>query len=209
MHSYNSAIDKKGELSDLLKGNLKVEQTSQYNTDRIGDVLHFVERQLGKPSLTIEEVRLYYSAAGIEQLSDEQLLDKLAEIDGVAVNSDGSISAMHRACTGHVGKRIEHLHAQMSVSTSEAIKANCMRQLDTINAKRKKISLVNVKMKLTDNWIPRDIMLEFLHDAGYTEFIRALTTAIKSKWLKVANCSSIRTAHQNDHDYRVRRRSER
>ncbi|HCG7330457.1 TPA: Eco57I restriction-modification methylase domain-containing protein [Vibrio parahaemolyticus] len=183
-HSYSSAINKKGELSDLLKGELKVEQTIQYNTDRIGDVLHFAERQLGKSSLTIDEVRLYYSAAGIETLSDEQLLDRLAGIDEVAVNSDGSISAMHRACTGHVGKRVEHLQAQMSISTSDAIKANCMRQLDTINAKRKKIELSNVKMKLTDNWIPREIMLEFLHDAGYTEFVRGTYTSYQEQVVK-------------------------
>ncbi len=183
-HSYNSSIDKKGELSDLLKGDLKVEKTIQYNTERIGDVLHFAERQLGKPSLTIDEVRLYYSVAGIEKISDEQLLDRLAEMDEVAVNSDGSISAMHRACTGHVAKRIEHIQAQMCTSTSEAIKANCMRQLETINAKRKRIELANVKMKLTDNWIPREIMLEFLHDAGYTEFVRGTYTTHQEQVVK-------------------------
>lgn len=183
-HSYSSSVDKKGELSDLLKGDLEIEQTIQYNTDRIGDVLHFVERQLGKSSLTIEEVRLYYSATGIENLSDEQLLERLAGMDEVAVNSDGSISAMHRACTGHVGKRVEHIQAHMSVSTSEAIKANCMRQLDTINAKRNKIELANAKMKLTDNWIPRDVMLEFLHDAGYTEFVRGTYTSYQEQVVK-------------------------
>lgn len=183
-HSYNSAIDKNGDLSDLLKGDLKVEKTIQYNTERIGDVLHFVERKLGKVSLTIEEVRLYYSAAGIENLSDDQLLERLAGMDEVAVNSDGSISAMHRACTGHVGKRIGHIQAQLSLSTSEAIKANCMRQLDTINAKRNKIELANVKMKLTDNWIPRNVMLDFLHDAGYTEFVRGTYTSYQEQVVK-------------------------
>ena len=169
-HSYKSSIDNSGQLSDLLTGELRVEHTNQYNSSRMADVLHFCERELGHTSLTLDEIRVYYTAPDIANLSDDQLLDKLALMDEVAINNDGSIQAMHRACSGHVGRRIEALQNQLAVATSDNVKANYMRQIETIDAKRKKISLDEVKVKLTDNWIPRHIMLEFLQDAGYADF---------------------------------------
>lgn len=169
-HSYQSSISKKGQLSDLLSGELKVEYTTQYNSTRIADVFHFAERDMGRNALTLDEVRIYYTAADVAELNDEQLLDKLASMDEVAINSDGSVQAMHRACSGYINQRIEHTKAFMATTTSDAVKANCMRQLETIEAKRNKIALPDVRLKLTDNWVPKHIMLEFLHDAGYVDF---------------------------------------
>ncbi|WP_195747660.1 hypothetical protein, partial [Vibrio parahaemolyticus] len=88
-----------------------------------------------------------------------------------AVNPDGTVTAFHKATTGLVGKRMDQLTTQLVSATSDTVKANIMRQIQAIESKRNKISIADVKMKLTDKWIPKNIMLEFLHDRGYTEFI--------------------------------------
>ncbi|HHX8374133.1 TPA: SNF2-related protein [Vibrio alginolyticus] len=168
---YHSSIDSKGKLSDLLKGDLKRELTVQYSSSRIGDVFHLCDRELGITTLTLHDVRTYYTASGIDAMSDEQLLDYLANMDEVAVNPDGTVTAFHKATTGLVGKRMDQLTAQLVSTTSDTVKANIMRQIQAIESKRNKISIADVKMKLTDKWIPKNIMLEFLHDRGYTEFI--------------------------------------
>ncbi|QFT40027.1 MULTISPECIES: SNF2-related protein [unclassified Vibrio] len=170
--SYQSAVTKNGKLSDLLKGELRVEFTNQYNSSKIGDVFHFCERELGHSTLTLDQIRVYYTAHITDSMTDDQLLDYLAGMDEVAVNPDGTVQAMHRACTGHVGRRVALLTEQLVNATSEPIKANVMRQLATIDEKRNKIAISDVRMKLTDKWIPKHIMLEFLHDQGYTEFVR-------------------------------------
>ncbi|MCV6072199.1 hypothetical protein OFP26_42135, partial [Escherichia coli] len=63
---------------------------------------------------------------------------------------------------------MDQLTAQLVSTTSDTVKANIMRQIQAIESKRNKISIADVKMKLTDKWIPKNIMLEFLHDRGYT-----------------------------------------
>ncbi|MBO0160441.1 hypothetical protein, partial [Vibrio parahaemolyticus] len=65
---YHSSIDSKGKLSDLLKGDLKRELTVQYRSSRIGDVFHLCDRELGITTLTLHDVRTYYTASGIDAM---------------------------------------------------------------------------------------------------------------------------------------------
>ncbi len=166
--AYQASISKDGKLSDLMKGDLTKEEINQYDTTKINDVMAYARNELGRTSLTIDELREIYK--GHEGLSDSALLNELALHEEVAVNNDGSISDIHQAISGNVTDNIARLNRTLAITESEAVRDNIERQLSLIDAKRNKIELGKVHMKLTDKWIPKKYMLEFLHEQGFDEF---------------------------------------
>lgn len=166
---YQGAINKNGELSDLLNGNLSVVETQQYDMSRIDDVLHFFDHDKGLGAVPLQFIRNRYKNAARE-LSDDQLIEHLAAMENVAINSDGTISSMRVATSGNVAERKQSLSRALAATDNEKLRANFIKQMKSIDEKRGVIPINNIKMKLTDKWIPKHIMLEFLHDQGYNEF---------------------------------------
>lgn len=166
---YQGAVGKDGQLSDLLSGNLNVIQTQQYDLSRIDDVLHFFEHDQGMSSVSLRDIRSVYINDSIN-LDDDQLIEHLAAMENVAVNGDGTLSPMRVATSGNVAAKKHALSKAVAATDNEKLRANFMKQINTIEEKRGVIPINEIKMKLTDKWIPKNIMLEFLHDQGYTEF---------------------------------------
>mgnify|MGYP000412750547 CR=1 FL=1 len=134
-----------------------------------GDVLHMMYREYGLNAISLETFKENFTGK-IGDISDAELLDSLASDENVAINLDGSISGVHRATSGNVSARIEQLHNAIASSPSPAVTENFKNQLALIEKKRKTIAITDVQLKLTDNWIPKDILLTFLHDSGYSKF---------------------------------------
>lgn len=161
-----------GELSQLMQGRVSAKTIRQYDHSNIADVMHFCLHELGEDVVTVDLIRLHYDASNIQAMDDDQLLDYLSTLDDVAIGNEGNIQPMHMATTGEVMPKIALLQEQLLTTTSEPIRANIMRQLETIDVKREKVAIDDLGMKLTDKWIPKEIMLEFLHDSGYSDFVR-------------------------------------
>ncbi|MGI3093886.1 SNF2-related protein [Vibrio diabolicus] len=166
---YQNSVSKDGQLSDLLTGELTVIKAEQYDMSRIDDVLHFFEHDKGMSSVRLTDIRMAYLNEA-SQLDDDKLTKHLAGMENVAVNRDGSFSPMRVATSGNVAAKKRNLSEAVANTDSEVLRANYIKQINTIDEKRNTIPINQIKMKLTDKWIPKRIMLEFLHDQGYTEF---------------------------------------
>jgi N12 class adenine-specific DNA methylase len=166
---YQGAVSKDGQLSDLLTGNLAVAQSEQYDMSRIDDVLHYFEHDRGMETVRLTDIRSVYLNEAA-QLDDDQLINHLAGMENVAANRDGSFSPMRIATSGNVAGKKRNLTEAIAHTDNETLRANFMKQINTIEEKRDAIPINQIKMKLTDKWIPKHIMLEFLQDQGYTEF---------------------------------------
>lgn len=178
--AFDSAFNDDGELSDLLTGDLKKSDAKQYNLSEPDDVLLWFNKQASMKAVSFEEFRTAYNGK-LKDLPDEEMFLQLASMPNVAINSDGTLSSLHHATSGNVVERLEHLNQSIANSDNPALTANYQRQIDLINKKRNKISINDMRMKLTDKWIPKEIMLEFLHDSGYNEFVLGRTVEIEEE----------------------------
>ncbi|HHY0551924.1 TPA: SNF2-related protein [Vibrio parahaemolyticus] len=168
--AFESAFDDNGELSELLRGDLTKSDAKQFNMSEPDDVLLWFEKNNQTSAISIEQFKEAYTGE-LKGLSTDELLNQLAGMSNIAINQDGSISPIHKATSGNVVKRLELLNQAIAKSTNPALTDNYQRQIELIDKKRNKISINDMQLKLTDKWIPKELLLEFLHERGYNEFV--------------------------------------
>ncbi|EGQ7810365.1 DEAD/DEAH box helicase family protein [Vibrio parahaemolyticus] len=168
--AFDNAFNDQGELSELLQGNLSKSDAKQFNMKEPDDVLLWFDKVEQTTAISIEQFKDAYSGE-LGNLSTDEMLNQLAGMPNIAINQDGTLSSLHKATSGNVVKRLELLNQAIASSTNPALTANYQRQIELINQKRNRISINDMQMKLTDKWLPKELLLEFLHSRGYSEFM--------------------------------------
>lgn len=171
VHAHKQSINENGELSNLLDGSLVRENTIDFNYDDPRQVLASFYKNNQLKAITLDKLKLSWS--NTPDLNDDQLLEYLSKQPDIAINSDGSISQMHHATSGDIAAKLNILTNAVANSKNPVITANLQRQIDVINERRTWTDITDIKFKLTDNYIPRHIVLEFLHSRGYDHFVYA------------------------------------
>ena len=171
IRTFTSAVNKNGEISDLLNGTLKKEETIAFNYSDPRECLAAFYKQRQIKSVFIDELKATWTDA--PDLNDEQLIEYLSKQDDIAINSDGSISQMHHATSGDIVAKLALLQKALANCDNEIIAANISKQIETINSRRKFTAVTDIKFKMTDNYIPRSLILDFLHERGYEHFTYA------------------------------------
>lgn len=101
---------------------------------------------------------------------DNSVLDYLSELENVAINEHGQISAFDRATSGNISERKASLSKALALDTlTSKQRANITRQLDAIEEKRKAVTKSDITFKMRDKWIPSEYVLEFLHENGFDD----------------------------------------
>lgn len=172
--AFANAIDGKGELSELLGGNLKREETASFDLRDPRQVLAAFYQSTQQTAIDVGQFRVVCTEKK-DHLSDEEYLSYLAQMEDIAINSDGTISQMHNATSGDIVAKLESLRAGMANIENPIIAANLRRQIDVIEQRRTWTETTDIKFKLTDNWVPRSVILEFLQSRGYEHFVYAKT----------------------------------
>ncbi|MEC6833043.1 SNF2-related protein [Photobacterium toruni] len=171
LNAFVASVNKDGEVSDLLNGSLKKESTIDFNYSNPRDCLAAFYKQRQLKAVFIDELKATWTDA--PSLTDDQLIEYLSKQDGIAINSDGSISQMHHATSGDIVQKLATLQKILANSDNEIIASNISKQIESINERRKFTAITDIKFKMTDNYIPNEIILEFLHERGYNHFTYA------------------------------------
>lgn len=164
---FKSALDKDGNFRDLLSGNVERRAAQQFSSDNPTHVLEQLTASIVK-TITLDEFRASYTGPGSD-LNDNDLLNKLSLAENIAIDQHGNIALMDRAIAGDaVINTARLLSALGNENLSDAVKFNISRQLDMITARRKWTDASRINFGLRDQFIPRQTVLEFLQQEGFT-----------------------------------------
>lgn len=158
---FLNAVDKEGNFSDLLTGNLDKGGAAGYNDDDLAGIVLYLQRQNDKP-IKLEDVKkLYAGTIKLDSLAD------LAEVDEIAITPEGNIEPAASYCSGEVGKKLGEMQAAINAATDERIKAKYQRQYDRINAMIKRVPIENITFGMQQKWYGKKYLLEFVRQHGY------------------------------------------
>lgn len=160
---FATSVDKDGNFSDLLNGQVRKGETIAYDptdaTQTIGYL--FSVRDLNPVPLD-EFADIYQGQA--------KSLSELAKLPGVAITPDGNLAPIDRATSGNIVMSIQEIKNAMAVpGVAPDILDNYQRQLDLIEQKRTRTLVDSIDFNLTAKWLPREYIKEFLSENGYSQ----------------------------------------
>ncbi|MBC2622681.1 helicase-related protein [Citrobacter cronae] len=164
---YRAAITSTGELSDLLQGSIEAQVSGEYDTTNHEQVVRSLFNQIDLIPITLAEFRATSTAELPE--SDEELLDLLANTDGIAITPTGDLMPMDRATSGDIGLITGQIQGVLAIIKEGPQKNNYLRQLEEIKSKRKWTGVDDIAFTLDARWFDRSLVLEFLRENGYDE----------------------------------------
>ncbi len=164
-NAFSNSTSPSGEYSDLLKGTLDVGETIDFDTNNASHVITQLHLQFDLNPVPFEEFeKLYTGSDKPKSLSD------VAMLEGVAITPEGNLMPFDRATCGEVVKTTARLRKALGSENDPNIINNIERQLQTIEAKRKRSEPKDIEFTLKAKWIPREYILAFLKDTGYNDF---------------------------------------
>lgn len=163
-NAFSLSMDKNGEFSQLLKGEVVKGETIAFDpSDAAQTVAHlFSVRDL--IPVPLEDFLQVYTG-------DKKSLEGLADIEGIAITPDGLLAPLDRATSGDIVKGRERLLAAMANETSPTVLDNYQRQLDEIEKKRIRTPVDSIDMTMVSKWVPRSYVMEFLKENGYSSMV--------------------------------------
>lgn len=163
-NAFSLSMDKNGEFSQLLKGEVVKGETIAFDpNDAAQTVAHlFSVRDL--VPVPLEEFLQVYTG-------DKKSLEALADIEGIAITPDGLLAPLDRATSGDIVKGRERLLDAMANETSPTVLDNYQRQLDEIERKRIRTPVDSIDMTMVSKWVPRSYVVEFLKESGYSAMV--------------------------------------
>jgi len=169
--AFKSSIRHDGSHSDLLSGTINTEKGSSFNSTDYADTVRHLFSEVDLVPVSVEEFRKTFT--GELPADDNDLLDILATQDGIAITPDGNIVPFDRATSGDIGLNNAALRGAISVMPEGPQRQNMLRQLQGIQDKRKWTDVDDIAFKLNSRWFDRTLILQFLQENGYTEFLYA------------------------------------
>lgn len=172
--TFVNAMDKNGNLSDLMNGDRVVEKTIVFDMKNPEHVIESLSIANGRKAISLDDFRDKFEGdlpESVDATSDSELLDYFAQMDEVAVDGfQGTISEFSAATSGNIVVKRNNLLKVLSSDTASALqKLNAHRQLEHIKKNQAHTSLKTVEIGFNDKWLPRTVLLEFFHDQGYDD----------------------------------------
>lgn len=160
---FKNSLDVKGNYSDLLNGTLEGSGNNlQFDPSNLQSIVEHLYIREGYTSIQLEDVQAMYTGGkNISTLAD------LAECEEIAITPDGIIMPVSRYCAGDVYPKIDAMTLAMATETDPRMIACYQRQIDNISRKVKITPLHEIDFTLQQKWIPKEMMRDYLKDAGY------------------------------------------
>lgn len=158
---FMNSVDKEGNFSDLLAGNLDKGAAVGYNDDDLAGIVLYLKRQSDKP-IQLEDIKkLYAGTIKLDSLAD------LADVDEIAITPEGNIEPASSYCSGDVSKKLTQMQTAIEAATDERIKAKYQRQYDRMNGRIKRVPIENITFGMQQKWYGKKYLLEFVQQHGY------------------------------------------
>ncbi|MFE0305524.1 hypothetical protein, partial [Bacillus altitudinis] len=166
--AFRGAIKADGAISDEISGKLVTyDSSSSYDPTSHQDTLRHLYSDLTQDPVQLDAFRVAFK--GELPKSDDDLLNLLANIPGIAVSPYGGIIPFARATSGDIGEITAPKLDYLSKLEDGPVKNNILSQLAAIEAKRFITPAENVRFKLNSRWFDRSVILEFLQEHGYPD----------------------------------------
>ena len=163
-NAFSNSTTPSGNFSDLLNGTLDVGEVVDFDTTNAAHVITQLHTQLDLDPVPFEQFDNLYTGS-----DKPKSLTEVAKVEGIAITPDGNLMPFDRATSGDIVKTARNLREALATETDPNIKDNYERQLETIEAKRKRLSSKDIEFTLKSKWIDRDYILKFLNENGYSE----------------------------------------
>lgn len=171
--SFVNAMTEEGEFSALIKGTLDTTSTVDFNLRNPQHVVDYVSKINNYKSISTDDFLETFEGQlpeHVDPKNENSVLDYLCDFDNVAIDNNGLITQLDRATSGNVVHRQAELdRALTNASLTEKQKLNIAKQQSLLNTKRKITPKDKIVFDMRGKWIPRQAIVEFLHDNGYDE----------------------------------------
>lgn len=164
---YKASVTKDGELTALMTGTLEAGTAKAYDGTDHEQVLRHLFNQIDLDPIELSTFRAAYE--GELPAGDNELLNLLAQKDGIAVQPDGTLIPMDRATSGDIGALNSTLLGALAGTPEGAIKDNYLKQLEEIKQRRKWTDIDDIDFSLNSRWFDRRLIMEFLHERGFDD----------------------------------------
>ncbi|MCZ4061218.1 N-6 DNA methylase [Pantoea sp. LMR881] len=164
---FKASVTKDGQLTALITGTLEAGTAKTHDATDHEQVLRHLFNQIDLDPIELSAFREAFEGELPE--SDSELLNLLAQKDGIAVQPDGTLIPMDRATSGDIGALNSALMGALAGTPDGAIKDNYQKQLAEIRARRKWTKIDDIDFSLNSRWFDRRLVMEFLHENGYED----------------------------------------
>lgn len=164
---FKASVTKEGELTALLTGTLNAGTAKTHDATDHEQVLRHLFNQIDLDPIELGTFRASFEGDLPE--NDNELLNLLAQKDGIALQPDGTLIPMDRATSGDIGALNSALMGALAGTPDGAIKENYVRQLAEIKSRRKWTGVDDIDFSLNSRWFDRRLVMEFLHERGYDD----------------------------------------
>ncbi len=172
--SFVNAMDKNGEFSDLMKGELDTSANVIFDTTDAQRTVDMLAHAVNNRAISLDAFRQSFTGelpGHVDIDNDDSLLDYLSDFDNIAIDNNGQLLPFDRATSGNITKRkAAIMHTLANDNTTDKQKANANRQLDSIAKHRKWTKAEDIHFDLRGKWLPRQMVVEFLQENGYDDF---------------------------------------
>lgn len=166
--AFRGAIKSDGTISDEITGKLVTfDSSTSYDSTSHQDTLRHLYSDLTQDPVQLDAFRAAFT--GELPKSDDELLNLLANIPGIAISPYGGIIPFARATSGDIGEITAPKLDYLSKLEDGPVKNNVLSQLAAIESKRFITPADNVRFKLNSRWFDRSVILEFLQEHGYPD----------------------------------------
>lgn len=163
-NQFVTATDVNGKFSALMTGTLQRGDVKAFDDTDAAQTVSYLFGQLNLNPVDVSDFTDLYRGTATPTLSE------LAKVSGIAITPDGMLAPMDRATCGDVVAATNRLIKAMATTSDPAILSNYQAQLDMINQRRKWSKVDDIEITMNAKWLPRRYALEFLKDAGYSDF---------------------------------------
>jgi N12 class adenine-specific DNA methylase len=160
-NAFSASLDKNGEFSALLKGEVVKGETIAFDPQDATQTVANLFSVRDLVPVPLEDFLQVYTGT-------LETLEQLAAIEGIAITPDGMLAPLDRATSGNIVAGRERLLAAMANETSKPILENYQAQLDAIERKRTRTNVDAIDITMSAKWVPRNYVLEFLKSNGYS-----------------------------------------
>lgn len=158
---YLNAVDKNGNFSDLLAGNIERESAKGYNSGDIVSIVEFLRNEKGQ-NFALDDIKNLYSGE-----ADLNTIGDLALIENIAITPEETIDTFDHYCAGDLPAKMAQLKEAIASATDARLKEKFQAQIDCMNKKIKRVPIEDITFGLQQKWFDRKYILEFLSENGY------------------------------------------
>lgn len=166
--TFQANVSREGELSALLSGTIDRSEAVAVDFANPEQVVAHLFSDVDLVPVALDAFRQAFT--GQLPADDGALLAHLATFPEIALDGNGNITPMARATSGNVRGKVSRLAALIDAAPDGPLKQNYVRQLETINAKRKHTPIEDITVNLNARWLDRRLIKEFLADQGFDDF---------------------------------------